>query len=193
MAQRMKDGFYSKKSALGVPNALILLMLIFFFVPFAGRGARIAALAGDRCAREAVARQPDGRQGRGHLADASSGPAGDQRWLNRVRLGVAARPCHRALRFAPGSMPWRRPEIWPERATRTSRTGPVDRRRRTVVVACACGRARAAATAHDTHHRRANDEGYPDPAGPTPSCCWPLPAGPHRFTISPYRRRLLCW
>jgi uncharacterized protein len=42
MAQRMKDGFYSKKSALGVPNALILLMLIFFFVPFAGRGARMA-------------------------------------------------------------------------------------------------------------------------------------------------------
>ncbi|MEZ6135700.1 MAG: MMPL family transporter [Pirellulaceae bacterium] len=39
---RMKDGFYSKKSALGVPNALILLMLIFFFVPFAGRGARMA-------------------------------------------------------------------------------------------------------------------------------------------------------
>ncbi len=38
----MKDGFYSKKSALGVPNALILLMLIFFFVPFAGRGARMA-------------------------------------------------------------------------------------------------------------------------------------------------------
>lgn len=38
----MKDGFYSKKSVLGVPNALILLMLIFFFVPFAGRGARMA-------------------------------------------------------------------------------------------------------------------------------------------------------
>lgn len=38
----MKEGFYSKKSALGVPNALILLMLIFFFVPFAGRGARMA-------------------------------------------------------------------------------------------------------------------------------------------------------
>jgi predicted RND superfamily exporter protein len=38
----MKQGFYSKKSALGVPNALILLMLIFFFVPFAGRGARMA-------------------------------------------------------------------------------------------------------------------------------------------------------
>lgn len=38
----MKDGFYSKKSALGVPNALVLLMLIFFFVPFAGRGARMA-------------------------------------------------------------------------------------------------------------------------------------------------------
>lgn len=38
----MKDGFYSRKSALGVPNALILLMLIFFFVPFAGRGARMA-------------------------------------------------------------------------------------------------------------------------------------------------------
>lgn len=38
----MKEGFYAKKSALGVPNALILLMLIFFFVPFAGRGARMA-------------------------------------------------------------------------------------------------------------------------------------------------------
>lgn len=38
----MKDGFYSKKSALGVPNALILLMIVFFFVPFAGRGARMA-------------------------------------------------------------------------------------------------------------------------------------------------------
>lgn len=38
----MKDGFYSKKSALGVPNALILLMLIFFFVPFGARGARMA-------------------------------------------------------------------------------------------------------------------------------------------------------
>lgn len=38
----MKDGFYSKKSALGVPNALLLLMLVFFFVPFAGRGARMA-------------------------------------------------------------------------------------------------------------------------------------------------------
>lgn len=38
----MKDDFYSKKSALGVPNALVLLMLVFFFVPFAGRGARMA-------------------------------------------------------------------------------------------------------------------------------------------------------
>ncbi|MEO8270141.1 MAG: hypothetical protein ABI557_10485, partial [Aureliella sp.] len=38
----MKEGFYAKKSALGVPNALILLMLVFFFVPFAGRGARMA-------------------------------------------------------------------------------------------------------------------------------------------------------
>lgn len=38
----MKEGFYAKKSALGVPNALVLLMLIFFFVPFAGRGARMA-------------------------------------------------------------------------------------------------------------------------------------------------------
>lgn len=38
----MKEGFYSRKSVLGVPNALILLMLIFFFVPFAGRGARMA-------------------------------------------------------------------------------------------------------------------------------------------------------
>jgi uncharacterized protein len=38
----MKDGFYSKKSALGIPNALILLMIVFFFVPFAGRGARMA-------------------------------------------------------------------------------------------------------------------------------------------------------
>ena len=38
----MKDGFYSKKSALGVPNALVLLMLVFFFVPFAIRGARMS-------------------------------------------------------------------------------------------------------------------------------------------------------
>ncbi|MCC7333778.1 MAG: MMPL family transporter [Pirellulaceae bacterium] len=38
----MKEGFYSKKSALGVPNALILLMLVFFFIPFAARGARMA-------------------------------------------------------------------------------------------------------------------------------------------------------
>lgn len=38
----MKDGFYAKKSVLGVPNALILLMLIFFCVPFGVRGARMA-------------------------------------------------------------------------------------------------------------------------------------------------------
>ena len=39
----MKEpGFYSKKSALGIPNALILLMLVFFFVPFGFRGARMA-------------------------------------------------------------------------------------------------------------------------------------------------------
>ena len=38
----MKEAFYSKKSAFGVPNALILLMLVFFFVPFAIRGARMA-------------------------------------------------------------------------------------------------------------------------------------------------------
>ena len=38
----MKDDFYSKKSLLGFPNALVLLMLVFFFVPFAGRGARMA-------------------------------------------------------------------------------------------------------------------------------------------------------
>ncbi len=38
----MSEGFYSKKSAFGVPNALILLMIIFFCVPFAGRGARMA-------------------------------------------------------------------------------------------------------------------------------------------------------
>ncbi|MEM8733996.1 MAG: MMPL family transporter [Planctomycetota bacterium] len=38
----VKEDFYSKKSALGVPNALVLLMLVFFFVPFAFRGARMA-------------------------------------------------------------------------------------------------------------------------------------------------------
>ncbi|MCA9192499.1 MAG: MMPL family transporter [Planctomycetales bacterium] len=38
----MKDCFYSKKSVFGVPTALILLMAVFFFVPFAGRGARMA-------------------------------------------------------------------------------------------------------------------------------------------------------
>ncbi len=38
----MNDGFYSKKSFLGVPNAMIMLMIVFFFVPFAGRGARMA-------------------------------------------------------------------------------------------------------------------------------------------------------
>ncbi len=38
----MKEGFFAKKTALGVPNALILLMLVFFFVPFAGRGARMS-------------------------------------------------------------------------------------------------------------------------------------------------------
>jgi uncharacterized protein len=38
----MKEGFFARKTALGVPNALILLMLVFFFVPFAGRGARMA-------------------------------------------------------------------------------------------------------------------------------------------------------
>lgn len=40
--ESMKEDFYSKKSALGVPTALILLMLVFFFVPFAFRGARMA-------------------------------------------------------------------------------------------------------------------------------------------------------
>ncbi|MFK7737365.1 MAG: RND family transporter [Pirellulaceae bacterium] len=38
----LREDFYSKKSALGVPNALVLLMLVFFFVPFAFRGARMA-------------------------------------------------------------------------------------------------------------------------------------------------------
>ena len=38
----MQEDFYSKKSALGVPNALVLLMVVFFFVPFAFRGARMA-------------------------------------------------------------------------------------------------------------------------------------------------------
>ncbi|MEM7476447.1 MAG: MMPL family transporter, partial [Planctomycetota bacterium] len=38
----IKEDFYSKKSALGVPNALVFLMLVFFFVPFAFRGARMA-------------------------------------------------------------------------------------------------------------------------------------------------------
>ncbi len=38
----MSNGFYSKKTAFGVPTALVLLMLVFFFVPFGGRGARMA-------------------------------------------------------------------------------------------------------------------------------------------------------
>lgn len=38
----IQKDFYSKKSALGVPNALVLLMIVFFFVPFAFRGARMA-------------------------------------------------------------------------------------------------------------------------------------------------------
>lgn len=38
----MSEGFYSKKSVFGIPNALIFLMVIFFCVPFAGRGARMA-------------------------------------------------------------------------------------------------------------------------------------------------------
>ncbi|MFO0943483.1 MAG: MMPL family transporter, partial [Pirellulales bacterium] len=38
----MSKGFYSSKTFLGLPNALILLMLIFFSVPFALRGARMA-------------------------------------------------------------------------------------------------------------------------------------------------------
>lgn len=38
----MTAGFYSKKSVWGIPNALLLLMLVFFFVPFAFRGARMA-------------------------------------------------------------------------------------------------------------------------------------------------------
>jgi uncharacterized protein len=38
----MTDGFYSKRSAWGVQYALIMLMVVFFFVPFAGRGARMA-------------------------------------------------------------------------------------------------------------------------------------------------------
>lgn len=38
----MKEGFYSKKSMFGMPNALVLLMAIFFAVPFAARGARMA-------------------------------------------------------------------------------------------------------------------------------------------------------
>jgi predicted RND superfamily exporter protein len=38
----MNNGFYSSKSLLSVPNALILLMVVFFLVPFAARGARMA-------------------------------------------------------------------------------------------------------------------------------------------------------
>lgn len=38
----MSNGFYSSKKFFGIPNALILLMIIFFFMPFAVRGARMA-------------------------------------------------------------------------------------------------------------------------------------------------------
>jgi uncharacterized protein len=38
----MDNGFFSSKSLLGVPNALVLLMAVFFLVPFAARGARMA-------------------------------------------------------------------------------------------------------------------------------------------------------
>ncbi|GIW98927.1 MAG: membrane protein [Pirellulaceae bacterium] len=38
----MSDPFYSKKSIFGISNALLMLMVVFFFVPFAGRGARMA-------------------------------------------------------------------------------------------------------------------------------------------------------
>lgn len=38
----MNEDFYSKKSVFGVPTALLLLMLVFFFVPFALRGTRMA-------------------------------------------------------------------------------------------------------------------------------------------------------
>ena len=38
----MSKGFYSSKTFFGLPNALILLMIIFFLVPFALRGARMA-------------------------------------------------------------------------------------------------------------------------------------------------------
>lgn len=38
----MKNGFFANKSLLGVPNALYLLMIVFFLVPFAARGARMA-------------------------------------------------------------------------------------------------------------------------------------------------------
>jgi uncharacterized protein len=38
----MKNGFFANRSLLGIPNALFLLMIIFFLVPFAARGARMA-------------------------------------------------------------------------------------------------------------------------------------------------------
>lgn len=38
----MKEPFFARKSIIGLPYALVILMLVFFFVPFAGRGARMA-------------------------------------------------------------------------------------------------------------------------------------------------------
>jgi uncharacterized protein len=38
----MSNGFYSSKKFFGIPNALIFLMIIFFCIPFALRGARMA-------------------------------------------------------------------------------------------------------------------------------------------------------
>ncbi len=38
----MKEPFFARRSFLGLPNALIILMIVFFVFPFAGRGARMA-------------------------------------------------------------------------------------------------------------------------------------------------------
>lgn len=38
----MKNGFFSTRSVFGLPNALLFLLLTFFLIPFATRGARMA-------------------------------------------------------------------------------------------------------------------------------------------------------
>jgi predicted RND superfamily exporter protein len=38
----MKDSFFARKNSLGISNAMLVLMLVFFVVPFALRGARMA-------------------------------------------------------------------------------------------------------------------------------------------------------